>query len=231
MLGNQNKMAHTLADRLGARCRQLGLSVAHVAQMAGVNRSFIYDILRGRSMSPSLENLERVAAAIRVDRDWLLHGIGEVEGESPFIANPDEEFVSIPLAQPRSMGNGAVELAECKPGRNYHFRRSWIRKSLGTSPSNLRILDVAVDSMVPTLLKGDTVLVDLARRSPAPPGIFVLHDGMGLVAKRLEHVPNSDPPRVRIISDIHAGTSSHRSDAWPERLQRKTAAPFLSITS
>ena len=33
------------------------------------------------------------------------------------------------------------------------------------------------------------------------PGIFVLHDGMGLVAKRLEHIPNSDPPRVRIISD------------------------------
>ena len=24
--------------------------------------------------------------------------------------------------------------------------------------------------------------------------IFVLHDGMGLVAKRLEHIPNSDPP-------------------------------------
>ena len=28
------------------------------------------------------------------------------------------------------------------------------------------------------------------------------NDGMGLVAKRLEHIPNSDPPRVRIISDI-----------------------------
>jgi phage repressor protein C with HTH and peptisase S24 domain len=26
---------------------------------------------------------------------------------------------------------------------------------------------------------------------------------MGLVAKRLEHVPMSDPPRVRIISDNH----------------------------
>jgi Protein of unknown function (DUF2924) len=32
-------------------------------------------------------------------------------------------------------------------------------------------------------------------------GIFVLHDGMGLVAKRLDHIPNTDPPRVRIISD------------------------------
>ncbi len=33
-----------------------------------------------------------------------------------------------------------------------------------------------------------------------PPGIFVLDDGMGLVAKRLEHIPNSDPPAVRVIS-------------------------------
>jgi hypothetical protein len=30
----------------------------------------------------------------------------------------------------------------------------------------------------------------------------VLYDGMALVAKPLEHIPNSDPPlRVRIISD------------------------------
>lgn len=29
----------------------------------------------------------------------------------------------------------------------------------------------------------------------------MLHEGMGLVATRLEHIPNSDPPRVRIISD------------------------------
>jgi hypothetical protein len=40
------------------------------------------------------------------------------------------------------------------------------------------------------------VLVDLGRRAPTPPGVFVLYDGMGLVAKRVEHIPNSDPPRV-----------------------------------
>jgi phage repressor protein C with HTH and peptisase S24 domain len=54
---------------------------------------------------------------------------------------------------------------------------------------------------MPTLHDGEIVLVDLGRRSPTPPGIFVLHDGMGLVAKRLEHIPNSDPARLRIISD------------------------------
>jgi len=57
------------------------------------------------------------------------------------------------------------------------------------------------DSMMPTLNDGDVVLVDMNQRSPVLPGIFVLHDGMGLVAKRLEYVRMSDPPRLQIISD------------------------------
>ncbi len=35
---------------------------------------------------------------------------------------------------------------------------------------------------------------------PVPPGIFVIWDGMGLVAKRIEHVPHSEPPRVVLKS-------------------------------
>jgi len=195
---------HTLADRLRARADQLGLAPAHVAEMAGVNRSFVYDILRGRSVRPGIDRLADVARVLKVDRDWLIHGIGEVEGASPFIDNPDETFVAIAHASPRpAMGGGAVVSDEDgdTPGRAYHFRRSWIKDSLKASPSQLRIMHVAGDSMAPTLLDGDTVLVDMTRHLPNPPGIFVLDDGMGLVAKRLEHIPNSDPPAVRVISD------------------------------
>ncbi|WP_209428098.1 S24 family peptidase [Pararhodobacter sp. SW119] len=64
----------------------------------------------------------------------------------------------------------------------------------------LRVLAVEGDSMMPTLIEGDVILVDMNQRNPVPPGIFVLHDGLGLVAERLEHVPMSDPPRLRIIS-------------------------------
>jgi len=194
---------HTLADRLRARADQLGLPPAHVAEMAGVNRSFVYDILRGRSTKPAIDRLTQLARVLKVDRDWLIHGIGSVEGASPFIENPDDEFVTIAHATPRpSMGGGAVVTEDGDtPGRVYHFRRSWIRNSLKAQPSQLRIMHVEGDSMEPSLLDGDTVLVDMARRVPQPPGIFVLHDGMGLVAKRLEHIPMSDPPRVRIISD------------------------------
>ena len=196
-------MHHTLADRLRARADQLGISPAHVAELAGVNRSFVYDIFRGRSTKPGMEKLEEVSRVLKVERDWLLHGIGDVEGKPPFIDTPDETFVAVAHATPRpSMGGGAVvdETLE-NPGRAYHFRRSWIRDKLKASPSQLRIMHVQGDSMIPTLNDGDAVLVDMSRKTPSPPGIFVLDDGMGLVAKRLEHIPNSDPPAVRVISD------------------------------
>ena len=46
----------------------------------------------------------------------------------------------------------------------------------------------------------DRILIDVSRQVPVPPGIFVIWDGMGLVTKRIEHVPHSEPPRVVIKS-------------------------------
>jgi phage repressor protein C with HTH and peptisase S24 domain len=195
-------MSLTLSDRLRARTQQLGLTPAQVAEMAGLNRSFIYDILRGRSENPNLERLGRLAQILKVERNWLLHGMGEVEGESPVMENPDLAFVAVPYVNVRaSMGGGQMVEVEPDYGRPYHFQKAWIRNTLRSDPTHLRIMHVEGDSMMPTLQDRDIVLVDTSRRSPTPPGIFVLHDGMGLVAKRLEHIPNSDPPRVRIVSD------------------------------
>jgi phage repressor protein C with HTH and peptisase S24 domain len=56
------------------------------------------------------------------------------------------------------------------------------------------------DSMEPLLASGDRILIDTNQRIPVPPGIFVAGDGMGLVAKRIEHEPNSEPPKVVIKS-------------------------------
>ena len=195
-------MRYTMADRLRARSRQLSMTAGRVAELAGINRSFVYDIMRGRSENPNLEKLDQVAQALNVERNWLLHGIGDVDGESPIMEDPMEAFVSVPSVEvTASMGGGNLVTDEVENGEPYNFQRSWIVHDLKADPANLRIMHVEGDSMMPTLHSGDVVLVDLARRSPTPPGIFVLFDGMGLVAKRLEHIPNNDPPKVRVISD------------------------------
>jgi phage repressor protein C with HTH and peptisase S24 domain len=62
-------------------------------------------------------------------------------------------------------------------------------------PNELRMITVDGDSMDPLLSSGDRILIDTSQRVPVPPGIFVIWDGMGLVAKRVEHIPNSEPRR------------------------------------
>lgn len=192
-----------LPERLDARTYQLGLKVAELAEQAGVPRSFVYDILRGKSKRPNRDTLAQIAAVLKVDVDWLLTGAGQVEGEAPAPLEVVDEFLPIRLAAPvASMGAGAaVDDHEEDTDKTYLFRKAWIEGRMRVSPAQLRLLHVEGDSMEPTLMSGDMVLVDMTRQIPNPPGIFVLNDGMGLVAKRIEAVPNTDPQRIRILSD------------------------------
>ncbi|GAN66875.1 S24 family peptidase [Acetobacter orientalis] len=66
---------------------------------------------------------------------------------------------------------------------------------------SLAIIQVRGDSMEPDYHSGERVLVDLAHRTPTPPGVYVVWDGLGLVMKRLEVVfGSSDPIQVKISS-------------------------------
>ena len=58
------------------------------------------------------------------------------------------------------------------------------------------MITITGDSMAPTLQDGDLVMIDGASIAPSPPGVFVLDDGVGLVAKRIDAVPNTDPQEL-----------------------------------
>ena len=42
-----------------------------------------------------------------------------------------------------------------------------------------------------------------------PPGIFVIWDGMGLVATHVEHLPHSDPPMV-VLKSLNPEYASYK---------------------
>lgn len=155
--------------------------------LSAIATSFGYDIMRGESGNPNLDKLDQFARALKVERYWLLHGLGKVEGESPIVVDPDEVFVAIPHTTVRSsMGGGNVVESDPEPGCPYYFQRSWIKNGLRAKPSDLRIMHVEGDSMTPTLHDGDIVLIDTGRRIPTPPGIFcsALRHGAGGQADR-----------------------------------------------
>ena len=73
------------------------------------------------------------------------------------------------------------------------------------------------DSMEPLLLGGDCIPIDVSRQVPVPPGVFVIWDGMGLVAKRIEHMPHSEPPRV-VLKSLNPGYDSYERLAGEVRI-------------
>ena len=85
-----------------------------------------------------------------------------------------------------------------------------LRRITSAPTSSLRLITISGDSMAPTLEDGDMVMVDTGRTSPSPPGIFVLNDGVGLVAKRVDAVPNSFPQQLRLSSDNPAYSNYQR---------------------
>ncbi len=101
----------------------------------------------------------------------------------------------------RASAGGGAELDMPKKIQEWGFPEEWIRHELQAAPSELTIITIDGDSMVPTINPGDKAVVNRAQTMPSPPGIFVLWDGLGIVAKRLEHIPNTSPPKVRVTSD------------------------------
>ncbi len=95
-------MSVPMHERLRARLCQLGMNVATLAREAHVNRSFVYDILRGKSQVPNLEKLTRIAAVVKVDLEWLLSGKGRVDGDDPYYRRVPQRLRRDPIRPMRA---------------------------------------------------------------------------------------------------------------------------------
>lgn len=99
-----------------------------------------------------------------------------------------------------SMGAGAIVESENVTGE-WQVPADLFRGQTSAPLGALRIITAYGDSMEPEIPPGARVAVDISDKRPSPPGIFVVFDGVGLVIKRVEVVPFSDPVTVRLSSD------------------------------
>jgi transcriptional regulator with XRE-family HTH domain len=109
------------------------------------------------------------------------------------------------------LGGGGVPSREVrKDGRHadpvkpegWLFPPSFVREQLHTAATRLLVLDTNGDSMAPTILSGERVIVDTGHKTPTPDGLYAIRDTFGaIVVKRLQVTRNTKPVRVKIISD------------------------------
>jgi phage repressor protein C with HTH and peptisase S24 domain len=126
---------------------------------------------------------------------------------------PPEGYMAVPEIDVRaSAGPGALSEGFEETKDMWFFPDPVIRHEFRARPADLRMITIDGDSMEPLLSTGDRILIDVSQRVPVPPGIFVIWDGMGLVAKRIEHEPNSEPPKV-VIKSVNPEYETYERDA------------------
>lgn len=186
----------TFAKRLAEARSQEGLSQNELADAVNAAQSTVATWERGRN-EPDLKTIQRLSKVIKRPPEWLAFGLSAEIGS---------DMVMVPeiAVQATSGPPGLTEVLEGDQEavrHRYAFPKAEFHSLFGVGPEGIVILEVKGDSMLGTLNPGEKVLVNVSDRTPSPPGVFVVWDGMGLVLKRVEYLPQSDPPKVRIVSD------------------------------
>jgi len=175
------------------------------------NAAYLHQFVhRGTPKVLAEDDREALAEHLGCSPDLLKHGRGFGRRASnnskpaPARASPyaaPRGYSAVPEIDVRaSAGPGAWNDEFEEAADSWLFADPLIRHEFRARPEDLRMITVDGDSMEPVLSSGDRILIDVSLKVPVPPGIFVIWDGMGLVAKRIEHVPHSDPPRVVLRS-------------------------------
>lgn len=200
-----------------------------LALQAGLHETAVRDILKGRSKNPGIDTLQALARVTGVPIDQLTaeqlppgvtRGINALhKAAKPKPEQLQLDLRAIPEIDVRAgagMGGESPLEAFSPNGRDvvahdaiighWQMPEEYLSAELRAAARSVRIIAVEGDSMSPTLMSGDRVMVDTRRRIPSPPGVFAIWDGLGVCVKRIELIQGSEPPTVRIISDngLHA---------------------------
>lgn len=165
-----------------------------LAKALGVAQSVIGGYNR-RNTVP-LEQCVKIAERTGVALDWLILGKGEMHGDSGGAAEFDDaDAVWVPLYDVEVSAGSGIEVYGERVIQRVPFAKSWLR-SEGLHARHLACLPVHGDSMKPSLISGDIILVNHAKRDGD--GVFVVRMGNALRVKRLQWLANGD---LRISSD------------------------------
>jgi SOS-response transcriptional repressor LexA len=226
---NRLFMIGAMENRIAERREGLNLSQRELAKLAGTSGQMIGMLERGERKL-TVDWLRRLSNALGCSPGDLVPGMaasipapeapifGDMPRDVPVLGSVDSgipEGVVINEIDVRGgMGGGGIAAREHNHVDEYgnctacdDVKATWalpqdyVRHELRVLPAKVYLIEVKGDSMTPTLESGDRVMVDTADSVPSPGGVFALWDGLGVVVKRLEHVPMSEPPTVRIISD------------------------------
>lgn len=196
-----------LHERIQQKLKEKNLKQADIARATGKSTAAVTKWLRGENI-PKAENLKAIAKLLEVSDEWLLTGkkltvlenqdlqpLSEWDETTPI----EEDEIEIPFFQNFSFDCGSGSVGEALKAQSQALRISKATlRDLGIEKENAVATGASGDSMKPTIKDGDTIYLDLGRKTIKDGKIFAICHGGLFVAKRLYNLPMGG---VRIVSD------------------------------
>lgn len=183
-----------LRDQMLEALRRNGMSIAELARRSGVSYDVLNKLKRGDSQSTSAENAVKIAQALGLDLDGR-QPLQRVENHE---ALPSDRSLVPVYDVAASAGFGMVNEYEPQT-HSLAFPPDYLRRLTSSSPRHLAIISVKGDSMEPTLLDDDIVLLDTSKTNLGYDGLFVLRQDDVLHVKRISR--SAQRGHVMVISD------------------------------
>jgi len=160
----------------------------------GRNDAYLHQYLyRGTPRRLPEEIRHKLAILLNIDEESLR--------DDDAARRPTPFYFTIPFIEVQaSAGHGSIATEQDTLGQSWVFHRSVLKTIYSGNPNDLKLLSIRGDSMEPILSDGDNIMVNTTDISPSPPGIFVLFDGIGIMAKRIELIPQANAGQIRISS-------------------------------
>ena len=197
-------------ETLARLARDRGVGYAALSRLIGRNAAYVQQFVK-RGVPKKLEEDDRhTLARFFGVADSALGGpsreaervqAGSASGAGERNERPSPSgLVLIPrLNIEASAGSGAIPGDE-SAWAHVGFEERWLRRRFGGRPADLSLISVKGDSMAPTLLDGDDILVNAADAAARlREGIYVLRRDDALQVKRIS--PNPASRRILIKSD------------------------------
>jgi phage repressor protein C with HTH and peptisase S24 domain len=187
-----------------AQISERALSLA-AGLSADAIRNWRRKVENGQEPGANARSIELVATALSVSREWLMTGaddgsVGSADEQSkvgrPRIFDNLRHISAYDIEA--SAGHGAI-ITDEEPIYEMGFSKELLGALTSARNEELAVIIVRGDSMLPTLMDGDQMLVDITQRNTNRDGMFILRYDDVLRVKRIDVNPAN--LRLRVKSD------------------------------
>ena len=191
-----------IRNRIIQRMTDLKLRQVDLIEATGATKGAVSKWVSGTNI-PKSQYMSALALVLKTSENWLLTGNSAPEFTQiePWDSNTplDDDEVEIPFFKDFSFACGSGSIGEAMQNEKRKLRMSKATlRNLTIDKKNAVATRASGDSMNPSIKDGDTIHIDLGRKTIKDGKIFALCHGGLFMAKRLYNLPLGG---VRIVSD------------------------------